>query len=198
MDFKVSVFAWAAAVVFFLQLPNPLFWLIVHPQVRFWRNHVRAAYGTALTISWGLVTASLIVFHAEIFLRAPASDVRIGAGLLLIALDVWLFARVRRDLGTSRLIGKPELAGGGDVAQSGIYAKMRHPRYTGMMASVLGACLLSATLLMWAIVAGWLLLVMIVIWLEERELRCRFGESYLKYSNSVPRFMPFRAPVRNK
>lgn len=186
------IFIWLAAAIFFLQLPNPLFWLVVHPQVKFWRNHMRAAYITALIVAWGIVTAFLVEFHSAIFRKRSPSDLQIGAGLLLIALDLWLFSRVHRDLGTSRLIGKPELAGGGQVARAGIYARMRHPRYTGMMASVLGGCLLAATPLMWAIVAAWLVLVFIVIGLEERELRARLGEPYVEYCRRVPRFIPRR------
>jgi len=186
------IFIWLAAVIFFLQLPNPVFWLVLHPQMRFWRNHVRAAYITALVVSWGLVTVLLAEFHSELLRREAPADFQIGTGLLLIALDLWLFAKVRRDLGTSRLIGKTELTGGGEIANSGIYSRIRHPRYAGMIASVLGACLIAATPLMWGIAAAWFLLVMTVIGLEERELRARFGATYAEYCRQVPRFIPRR------
>jgi protein-S-isoprenylcysteine O-methyltransferase Ste14 len=192
------IFKWIAAVVFFLQLPNPLFWLVLHPQVGFWRNHVRAGYITALAVAWGLVTVFLIRFHSTIFRNDVPGDLQIGAGLLFIALDLWLFAKVRRDLGTSRLIGRTELAGGGEVATVGIYSRIRHPRYAGMMASVLGACLLVATPLMWGVAAVWLLLVTVVISLEERELRARFGAAYSEYCQRVPRFIPRRSVVPAK
>lgn len=186
----MNVFRWIAAVIFFLQLPNPIFWLVVHPQIDFWRGRARAAYITALVISWGLVTVLLIIFHNALLSRTRPGDLRIGAGLLLIAADIWLFARVRRDLGTSRLIGKPELAGRGEVVDTGIYARIRNPRYTGMIASVLGACLLAATPLMWRVASVWLLLVLAVIRFEERELRARLGAPYLEYCRHVPRFLP--------
>ncbi|HEV2489140.1 MAG TPA: isoprenylcysteine carboxylmethyltransferase family protein [Candidatus Acidoferrales bacterium] len=189
---------WIAVAVFFLQLPNPIFWLVLHPQMRFWRNHVRAAYITALMAAWGLVTIFLVAFHSAILRRDVPSDVQIGAGLLLIALDLRLFAKVRRDMGTSRLIGKTELAGGGEVASAGIYSRIRHPRYAGMLSSVLGACLLVATPLMWGIAAAWFLLVMIVIGFEERELRARLGEAYAEYCQRVPRFIPRRNAVHTK
>ncbi|HEV2618224.1 MAG TPA: isoprenylcysteine carboxylmethyltransferase family protein [Candidatus Acidoferrales bacterium] len=195
----MKMFDWIAAAVFFLQLPNPLFWLIVHPQVKRWRGHVRAAYVTALLVAWGLVTIFLAEYHRIIFTHVRPGNLQTGAGLLLIALDLWLFARVRRDLGTSRLIGKPELSrasencGNQGIACTGIYARIRHPRYTGMICSVAGACLLAATKLMWAIAGIWLLLVFIVIAFEERELRARFGPAYAKYCDSVPRFIPGRA-----
>ena len=186
----MNVFCWIAAIIFFLQLPNPIFWLVVHPQIDFWRGHGRAAYITALVISWGGVTALLVVFRDTLLTRTQPGDLQIGFGLLLIAADIWLFGRVRKDLGTSRLIGKPELAGGGEVAETGIYARLRNPRYVGVLASVLGACLLAATPLMWGIAAAWSVLVLMVIAFEERELRARLGAPYIEYCRRVPRFIP--------
>ncbi|HEV2289793.1 MAG TPA: isoprenylcysteine carboxylmethyltransferase family protein [Candidatus Acidoferrales bacterium] len=194
----MNLFAWIAAVIFFLQLPNPLFWLVVHPLARFWRGRIRAAYVTAVSVAWSAVTGLLITFHSKIFRGEGPSKTEIGIGLLLIAFDLWLFGKVHRDLGTSRLIGKTELSGGGEVARTGIYSYMRHPRYAGMIASVAGACLLAATRLMWAIAGVWLLLVATVIALEERELRVRFGPAYEEYCQRVPRFLPYRLLTRTK
>jgi protein-S-isoprenylcysteine O-methyltransferase Ste14 len=194
----VTIFRWAAAIVFFLQLPNPLFWLVVHPQIGYWRGRLHAAYITALVASWGLVTICLIVFRRALFAQKHPGDLQIGFGLLLIAADVWLFERARQDLGTSRLIGKVELSGGGEVVGTGIYSYVRNPRYVGMIASVLGACLLAATPLMWGICGVWLVLVLMVIGFEERELRARLGASYIDYCRRVPRFIPYRALVRAK
>lgn len=194
----MNIFRWVAATIFWLQLPNPLFWLVVHPQIRYWRGRSRAAYVTAVVTAWGLVTVFLIVFHGLIFRQTVPGDLRIGFGLLLIAADIWLFARARRDLGTARLIGKTELSGGGEVVDTGIYAHVRNPRYTGMIASVIGACVLAATPAMWKICGAWLALVLVVIGFEERELRERLGAPYIEYCRRVPRFIPYRMLVRAK
>ncbi|MGC2089547.1 MAG: isoprenylcysteine carboxylmethyltransferase family protein, partial [Candidatus Acidiferrales bacterium] len=194
----MNIFRWVAAAIFFLQLPNPIFWLVVHPQISYWRGRLRAAYITALVSSWGVVRILQIVFRRAIFAERHSGDLRIGLGLLLIAADIWLFERARQDLGTSRLIGKTELAGGGEVVDTGIYSYLRNPRYVGMIASVLGACLLAATALMWAICGVWLALVLMVIGFEERELRARLGAPYIEYCRRVPRFIPYRMPVRAK
>ena len=60
-----------------------------------------------------------------------------------------------------------------------------------MMLSVLGACLMAGTLLLWVVAAVWWVLVLAAITLEERELRARFGAAYEAYSRRVPRFLPF-------
>lgn len=194
----MNVFRWVAAIIFWLQLPNPLFWLVVHPQIRYWRGRLKAAYITALVSSWGSVMIFLFLLHGVIFRPRPPGDLQIGFGLLLIAADLWLFGRARRDLGTARLIGKTELSGGGEVVDTGIYAHLRNPRYTGMIASILGACLLAATPLMWAVCGVWLALVLIVIGFEEHELRGRLGAPYVEYCRRVPRFIPYRTLVRAK
>lgn len=183
---------------FFLELPNPIFWLIVHPQIRYWRTRPRAAYATALLCSWGPVTAFLIVCRGMLFSQKHRSDLQVGIGLLLIAAGIHLFARAKRDLGASRFIGKAEIQGGGEVVDTGIYSHVRNPRYVGMILAVIGACALAAAPLMWTVCGVWFVLVMIVIAFEERELRGRLGSPYVEYCRRVSRFIPTRALVRTK
>jgi len=194
----MNILRWVAAIVFFFELPNPVFWLIVHPQIGYWRGRLRLAYPTALLTSWGLVTTCLVVFRRVLFMQTERGDLQVGIGLLLIALGIHLFARAKRDLGASRFIGKTELLGGGEVVDSGIYAHVRNPRYVGMIAAVTGACVLAATPLMWEVCGVWFVLVLIVIGFEERELRGRLGAPYIEYCRRVPRFIPYRMLVRAK
>jgi protein-S-isoprenylcysteine O-methyltransferase Ste14 len=189
---------WLAALVLFLQLPIPLFWLILHSLVGFWRRHVRAAYLVAGISSWGGVGVLLYRHHDRLFRSEQAGRWAVAAALALLAAEVYLFYRVERELGASRLAGKAELSGSGELETRGIYACMRHPRYTGMMAAVAGACLLASSRLMWILAAGWWPLAFFVILLEERELRARFGPAYIEYAKRVPRFLPFRSWSRQE
>jgi protein-S-isoprenylcysteine O-methyltransferase Ste14 len=183
---------WVAGVVLFLQLPIPLYWFVVHPQVNFWRQHEKAAYVTGLLLSWPPVTASLIYFRDRLFRKDDPPLWSVVAGLLLIILEGWIFWRVHRDLGTHRLVGKTELSGRGEIAHRGIYAYMRHPRYVGSFLAILGACLMVATRAMWVTAGVWTLLMLTAIHLEERELRTRFGNTYEEYCRQVSRFIPLR------
>src|SRR5271155_2961179 len=45
-DAHVTPLGWLASVTLFLQLPIPLFWFVLHPQIAIWRRHRRAAYIT--------------------------------------------------------------------------------------------------------------------------------------------------------
>jgi protein-S-isoprenylcysteine O-methyltransferase Ste14 len=192
----VTLFGWVAAAVLFLQLPIPLFWFVLHPRVGYWRRHQKAGYVTGVLFAWGPVTACLILFRHELFRQDWAPLWSMAAGIGLIALDVWIFMRVKRDLGAAGLVGQVELSGGGEVVRQGIYARIRHPRYMGSFLAIVGACLLAGTRVMWLVAAAWALLTRIAILLEERELRARLGVSYEDYCRRVPRFFPLRTKPR--
>jgi len=186
----VTFLRWIAAIVLFLQLPVPLFWFVVHPSIGFWRRHWKAAYVTGLALSWPVVTVCLILFRHELFRRDRAPAWSVAIGLALIFFEFWIFWRANHDLGSARLAGKNELSGGGEVISRGIYAKIRHPRYLGSFLAILGACFLAGTSVMWIVASAWTILTLTAIALEEREMRARFGETYLDYCRRVPRFIP--------
>ena len=188
----MTALGWLAAVVLFLQLPIPLYWFVVHPQVKFWRRHQTAGYITGGLLAWAPVTAGLIYYHHQMFRPDWPAAWRIISGLALIGVEGRIFWRVNKDLGGARLVGKTELSGGGEMAQQGIYARIRHPRYAGSMLAILGACLIAGTSVMWEVAAAWCLLTLVAITMEEHELRARFGAAYEEYCRRVPRFLPMR------
>jgi len=186
----VRVLDAVAAIILFLNLPIPLYWYVLHPFGRFWRTRLKAAYVTALLLSWLPVTVAIIVFRRELFRSDWPPVAAIVGGVALILLEGWIFWRVRRDLGGSRLIGHAELKGGGELQLRGIYARMRHPRYVGSLLAIIGACLLAGTRVMWIVAAVWAALMLASILMEEREMRARFGAEYESYCRRVPRFWP--------
>ena len=78
----------------------------------------------------------------------------------------------------------------GEIERGGIYSRIRHPRYLASFLAILGACLLAGTRIMYLAAAVWLALMAVIIVLEEREMRSRFGATYRDYSRKVPRFIP--------
>jgi protein-S-isoprenylcysteine O-methyltransferase Ste14 len=183
--------AWLAAIVLFLQLPIPLYWFVVHPKVKFWRRHPRPVYIVGLAASWLPVTIVIGVFHRKLFRSDWPSAGVFALGLALIVFEGWIFWRVHHDLGTSRLVGKTEISGAGEIECGGIYGRIRHPRYAASFLAILGACFLAGTRAMWMTAAVWVVLMLVVISLEEREMRARFGADYADYCGKVPRFLPF-------
>jgi protein-S-isoprenylcysteine O-methyltransferase Ste14 len=181
-----------AAIVLFLQLPIPLYWFVLHPLRVSWRRYPRAVYVVGLSCSWLPVAIAIVVFHRKLFVDTWPSTIRLTSGLALIVFEAWFFWRVRRDLGTARLVGKTELEGTGEIERGGIYSRIRHPRYLASFLALLGACFLAGGRLMYLAVAVWWALMAVVIALEEREMRTRFGAAYRDYSRKVPRFFPRR------
>jgi protein-S-isoprenylcysteine O-methyltransferase Ste14 len=182
--------AWLAAIVLFLQLPIPLYWFVLHPFRVWWRRYPRAVYVVGLSCSWLPVTIAILALHRKLFMNQWPPMPRLATGLALIVVEAWVFWKVRRDLGTARLVGKTELAGGGEIERGGMYSRIRHPRYVASFLAILGACLLAGTRVMYLAAAVWVALMAGVISLEEREMRARFGGSYQEYCGKVPRFLP--------
>lgn len=190
-----------AFVVLAFEMPVPFYWLVLHAGVEFWRKRARIGYLCAVLVAWGGVGSLLFHFRAQLF-----SDPLIGsgappvwaivAGLLLIGGDAILLTTVEMELGGHRLVGHAELTGRGEMTASSLYAWVRHPRYLGMILAVFGACLLGGSTQLWIAATLWLLIALATIWLEERELRARFGPAYIAYAQRVPALLPLRRARR--
>lgn len=118
-----------------------------------------------------------------------AAVVVIAAGAALYVWCVWNFATVGR--GTPGPWDAPSR-----VVATGPYRWVRNPIYLAALLIVLGEA--------WLFLSPWLLAyagIMAVFFhlfitgYEERVLRRRFGDTYLEYRNSVPRWIP-RPPRR--
>jgi protein-S-isoprenylcysteine O-methyltransferase Ste14 len=104
------------------------------------------------------------------------------ASYLFIGGGFWLIASAWRVLFAAQKQGK--------LAESGAYARIRHPQYTGLILIMVGF------LLQWPTLAT---LVMFPVLLyvyrrlairEEREVRAQFGAAYDAYAARTPRFLP--------
>jgi protein-S-isoprenylcysteine O-methyltransferase Ste14 len=113
----------------------------------------------------------------------------IAAGAALYVWCVWNFAAVGR--GTPGLWDAPSR-----VVAAGPYRWVRNPIYVAALVIVLGEA--------WLFTSPWLLAYagimavffhLFVTGYEERTLRRRFGDTYLEYRSTVPRWIP-RRPCR--
>jgi protein-S-isoprenylcysteine O-methyltransferase Ste14 len=180
-----------AIVVLAFEMPVPIYWLILHTPVSYWRKHIRAAFQVAVLIAWGIADFLLYRFRLELF-RREVSFWPAVVGLVLIACDVFAFSRSEAVLGGRRIVGHSELAGSRELI-----GRVRHPRYLGMMTGVFGSCLIVGSAPLWAASVLWLILALLTIRAEERELRARLGPAYAAYAEHVPALMPVRLRPRN-
>lgn len=183
-------------MVFFFDLPVPIYWLILHPAVNFWRSRVRAAFYFAGLGAWTAGAVFVILFRRALIGTGAPTILAVVVGLALVASDFVLFFYAGKHLGHRKLVGHAELVGKTELTQSGMYKHVRHPRYSGMILAVAGACLIGGTIGAWITGGTWLVLVMVTILLEEREMRQRFGRDYEDYCRRVPRFLPRISALR--
>ena len=180
-----------AGFFLFFELPIPIYWLILHPFNSFWRNRVRAAFWTAGLTAWTSGGVLLWIWHPMLLSAVRPRWAAMATGMALIGVEVYLLWRAERELGGRRLVGYAELTGTGEMFTGGLYAHVRHPRYTGMFCAVWAVAVVAGTVCLWVILAAWWILALGVIRLEERELAARFGSAYIAYRKRVPAFLPF-------
>ena len=171
-----------------------LYWLLVHPFVRFWR---RLGLVPSYVVLFGIFFAMIGAVYT---MRGTLLAVEYGANWLLVGIAGVLFAAgmvmqglARRQLSIATFVGVPELqpsGKGGRLLQEGIYGRVRHPRYLAVMLGTVAMAPFTnylAAYVLAAIAFPWLYLIIV---LEERELLDRFGDEYRSYRQRVPRLIP--------
>ena len=174
--------------------PAILMWFLIHPFADRWRK-LGPKWTYALV--GGFCTLCVV---ALVLVREPLLHTRYGVRLplLLAALPIYLFAAYleilrRRHLKTYILVGLPEVSSErypGKLLDEGIYARIRHPRYVSFFFGILAVALFTNYLATWLLAVATLPAIYALVVIEERELRQRFGEAYVEYSQRVPRFIP--------
>ncbi|UCC83896.1 MAG: isoprenylcysteine carboxylmethyltransferase family protein [Gemmatimonadota bacterium] len=172
-------------------------WYVTHPFVDFWRRLGRPAFYTVVTIG------SFIIMGAIYLVREPLLAVEYGTNralwplaLVVYGVSVYIEIRCRKYLKGKILVGVPELAPdgrGGSLITQGIYRRIRHPRYVAVWLGTVAVALFTNYLAVYIIAIAILPALYLVVVLEEKELRDRFGEEYVKYCEAVPRFFPRRS-----
>jgi protein-S-isoprenylcysteine O-methyltransferase Ste14 len=82
----------------------------------------------------------------------------------------------------------------GELAKTGVYARLRHPEYAAFVVIMIGFLLQWPTLITLAMFPILLILYVRLARSEEHEALKRFGESYLHYQAETPAFFPRIAP----
>ncbi len=185
---------WTAMLTVVLVPPFLLLWFIIHPFARLWRK-----VGPVVTYSAVLVVIIPLIaflFHCRGALLRTHFGVRwplvaLAAPFLLTACYIGL--RRHRYLTPAVMLGLPELSGPqhrGRLITDGIYGSIRHPRYLEVGLSLTAIALFSNYLATYLVVAAYVPVIYLIVLLEERELRERFGDDYERYCEAVPRFVP--------
>ena len=171
----------------------PFYWLVFHAALRFWRRLGNRAFWMALPV-WLIFVAGIILTRHELLARRLERNALTWAvGGILFLVASWLDVQTRHAFGWRRLAGLPELhpqhplCG---VIRTGIYARVRHPRYVLYMLMILSMGFLTGAPAIFLLAFLNILMYQILAPLEERKLLDQHGPEYEDYRRLVPRFVP--------
>ena len=191
---EVRLLDWLPFILWIGYFTIPFFWFLVHPFAGFWRRRrgrTYAAYAAFIWLAFLLgFSASNGFWFAELFER---TWLVVLAGFALILVEPLVTRRAEGELGMPVLVGWAERDPDQfppRLVDSGIYRRVRHPRYLAAMSVLLGAALLTGAWRLLYLSALSMPLYALLAWLEERELLQRIGEPYRDYCRRVPRFLP--------
>lgn len=188
---------WIAVIALLATPPAILVWYVIHPLAPMWRRLGSAVTTTALiVIAAGIMAGIWVVREPLLGADLGTSWATLAAGLATVALAAWLGIHRKRQLTTRILTGIPEFSAAaypGELLTEGVYSAIRNPRYVEVFLAVLAYALLAnytGTYILALLVVPTSLYL--VVLLEERELRDRFGAEWDAYAARVPRFVPAR------
>jgi len=171
----------------------PLFWIPVHMFPKFFRRLGIFTYVTPL-ITWMPITWFIFANRGLILrykLELPML-VHITGWIVFmggILLQLWTL----RLLGGWRIMGLPEVTDVGEnrIVATGPFTVIRHPTYLSHTMMFTGAFFISSVVALGVMTLIDIIIVnLLVIPLEDRELIMRFGDEYKEYKNRVPAFFP--------
>ena len=120
----------------------------------------------------------------------PLRPAPLTAGVIVLAVGLWIFHRSHADLGTNWSITL-EVREGHRLVTHGIYRRIRHPMYLGLLLHSAG---LAAAVPNWiagpAYLVSFLPLFALRLLPEERMMREEFGAAYDAYAAATKRLVP--------
>lgn len=177
----------------------PLFWIPVHGLSKIFKKLGLLTYTMPLT-TW-LPLAYFIYSQRDFLLQFktgfPMTINIIGIVLLITGtlLHIW----TGKLLGFWGLLGLPEISAKARsrLVTEGAFSVVRHPTYLAHTLMFIGIFLMTEIIAVGIVtLVDFVLVNVIIIPLEDRELLDRFGEEYKDYKKKVPGFFPL--PVRKK
>jgi protein-S-isoprenylcysteine O-methyltransferase Ste14 len=175
-------------------IPLIFYWPIIHGGIRLWR---RLGCRVTYVVVWGVMVAGALGVYQtrDDLLRTDLgmNPVLMGAGILCLGIAARLRLLLHRDITNKFLLGLPEISpvkNPQPLVQTGLYAHVRHPRYLQLLLVLLGWAMLANYLAPYLVLLLWFPAVYLIVVLEERELRKRYGDEYVQYCRNVPRFLP--------
>jgi len=186
----LKVCAWIACSIY---ATIPSFWFLIHPRVEYWRSRSRSPYRVLLPAWIGM----WIVVWALTFRWRHIALYSIGwswvPAVLLFAAGFWVYSQSGKGFSAKQLGGMPEVMAGHPeqrLVTTGIRARVRHPVYLAHLCEMAAWSIGTGLVVCYGLTAFAMITGTIMIGMEERELRNRFGAEYAAYMKEVPAVIP--------
>jgi protein-S-isoprenylcysteine O-methyltransferase Ste14 len=118
---------------------------------------------------------------------------RIAVGLPLMLAFFWITLRGYLYLGLDNTYGARD-----GLVTGGLYAYSRNPQYVSSVLATVGLAITAGSPLTFLLAAVLLALYTLFALNEERWLRASYGQSFIEYMRSAPRFLDARSFLRAK
>jgi protein-S-isoprenylcysteine O-methyltransferase Ste14 len=145
-----------------------------------------------LSLAWLAFFVPLVWVVSPVFAFAdyPLRPAPLFAGVVALAVGLWLFARSHADLGTNWSITL-EVREKHQLITEGIYRRIRHPMYSALLAYSIGQALVVPN---WSAGPSYgvamVLLIAFRLSREERMMLEEFGADYETYMRRTKRLLP--------
>lgn len=177
--------------------PGLAWWFVIHPFVDLWR---RVGVRLTLTIGTMLLVLSMVPLYLVrdrlLMSDLGPSRVMVGIAVVFAVGAGWIALKRKKYLTMKILAGVPELeegGKGGTLLTEGPYAVIRNPRYIETVLGVFAYAAFSNYVGAYLLALVTVPMIHLIVILEERELRDRFGDEYAAYCGRVPRYVPRRS-----
>jgi protein-S-isoprenylcysteine O-methyltransferase Ste14 len=165
-------------LLFFLTIRKPGFRFWPPPSPRSWQFFT--AWILASLVFVGFLFIGLLDFNSAPLYTWVRFPIGILMHLVAAILGSWAYAA----FGLRATIGLGE-----ELVTTGPYQYSRNPQYLGDMLHILGFMVLTNSWMTWIIGALGIMLNILAPFTEEPWLEEKFGDRYLAYMASVPRFL---------
>lgn len=159
------------------------------PQEMKWYRLFYTSFSTALF--FGILIQALFLPYQAFIQSSPNLNY---IGYMLATLGVVLTSRSLKEISFSSFLGlsgdSPDTSGG--LVIRGIYAKVRHPLYLGLVLIFIGYFLVSGTIGALIHLSCLIVYLPFGIYFEEKNLLKKYGSDYSDYQKSVPPFFPIK------
>lgn len=121
----------------------------------------------------------------------PARAWAVVIGIAIVVSGLWVFRRSHKDLGRNWSVTL-EIREKHQLVSGGLYGLVRHPMYSSFLLIALGqAFLLPNWVAGLSGLAGFAILFLMRVGVEERMMLENFGEEYRAYSRKTKRIIPY-------